>query len=281
MKHEIAIVTDSSASLPQELVDKYGATVIPIHLQFGDESYRDGIDITREEFYGRLSGQVMPSTSQPAPSDFINVYERLLSRFRTIISIHVSGEGSGTCQVANIAKARFPDADIEVFDSKSASMGIGFLVLEAAEAVLRGKTKEEILRMLTELRPRIISYAMIDSIRHLLKSGRVRAGQALIASLLSVKPLVSIRQGVVEVVDRVRTKRAALERLIQLAVESAGNSPKSRLAIVHGNVLDEANKLKDRLKPLVSCEEIIVTDIGPALAIHGGPGIIGVVCLPG
>jgi hypothetical protein len=174
MKHEIAIVTDSAASLPQELVEKYGVTVVPIQIQFEDDAYRDGIDITREEFYRKLDGHVMPSTSQPAPSDFINVYERLLARFKTIISIHITSEGSGTCQVANIAKARFPGADIEVFDSKSASMGIGFLVVEAAEAVLSGKTKEEILRLLTELRPRIVSYAVIDSIRHLLKSGRFR-----------------------------------------------------------------------------------------------------------
>lgn len=281
MKHEIAIVTDSAASLPQELVEKYGVTVVPVPIQFEDESYRDGIDITREEFYRKLDGHVMPFTSQPAPSDFINVYEKLLERFRTIISIHITSEGSGTCQVANIAKARFPGADIEVFDSKSASMGIGFLVVEAAEAVLSGKTKEEILRLLTELRPRIVSYAVIDSIRHLLKSGRVRAGQALIASLLSVKPLISIRQGVLEVVDRVRTRRAALDRLIELTLAAVGDNPRSRLAVVHGNVLDEANKLRDRLGPLVGCEEIVVTDIGPALAIHGGPGIIGVVCLPG
>lgn len=281
MKHEIAIVTDSSASLPQELVDKYDVTVVPMQIQFDNEAYRDGVDITREEFYRKLDGPVMPSTSQPAPSDFIHAYEKLLDRFKTIISIHITADGSGTCQVANIAKARFPGADIEVFDSESASMGIGFLVQEAAEAILSGKTKEEILRLLTELRPRIRSYAMIDSIRHLLKSGRVRAGQALIASLLSVKPLISIKQGVVVVVDRVRTRRAALDRLVELTLEAVGNNPKSRLAVVHGNVLGEANRLCERLRPLVGCKEIIVTDIGPALAIHGGPGIIGVVCLPG
>ena len=281
MKRKIAIVTDSSASLPQELIDKYDVTIIPMQIQFEDEAYRDGIDIPREEFYRKLNGLVMPSTSQPAPSDFIHAYERLLERFKTIISIHITSDGSGTCQVANMAKARFPGADIEVFDSESASMGIGFLVLEAAEAVLSGKTKEEILRLLTELRPHIRSYAVIDSIRHLLKSGRVRAGQALIASVLSIKPLISIRRGAVEVVDRVRTRRAALDRLVELALEAAGKNPKARLAVVHGNVLDEANRLRDKLRPLVNCKEIIVTDIGPALAIHGGPGIIGVICLPG
>jgi DegV family protein with EDD domain len=281
MKHEIAIVTDSGASLPQELIEKYDVTVIPMQIQFADEAYRDGIDITREDFYEKLVGPVMPSTSQPAPSDFIHAYEKLLERFKTVISIHITSDGSGTCQVANMAKARFPEADIEVFDSRSASMGIGFLVVEAAEAILGGKTKEEVLRLLTELRPRIISYAMIDSIRHLLKSGRVRAGQALMASLLSVKPLISIRQGVVEVVDRVRTRRSALDRLIELTLAAAGDNPKSRLAVVHGNVLDEANRLRERIEPLVGCKDIIVTDIGPALAIHGGPGIIGTVCLPG
>ncbi len=281
MKQEIAIVTDSAASLPKEVIEKYGVTVVPVQIQIEDEAYRDGVEISREEFYDKLNGSVLPSTSQPAPSDFILAYEKLLKRFKTIISIHITSDGSGTCQVANLAKARFPGADIEVFDSESASMGIGFLVMEAAEAILNGKTKEEILRLLTELRPRIRSYAVIDSIRHLLKSGRVRTGQALIASLLSIKPLISIRQGVVEVVDRVRTRKAALDRLVELTLEAAGKSPQVRLAVVHGNVLNEANKLRDRLRPLINCKEIIVTDIGPALAIHGGPGIIGVICLPG
>ncbi|NLS45302.1 MAG: DegV family protein [Firmicutes bacterium] len=280
MKREIAIVTDSAASLPQDLVDKYDITVVPFPIQFGSEAYKDGVDITREEFYRKLNGSILPSTSQPSPSDFINIYEGLLKKFKTIISIHITSEGSGTCQVANIAKDRFPGADIEVFDSKSASMGIGFLVLEAAEAILRGKTKDDILCLLTELRPEIITYAVIDSIRYLLKSGRVRTGEALMASLLSIKPLISIRQGVVEVVDRVRTYRTALDRLVELAVTAIGAQPEFRLAVVHGNAIDEANKLCARLKSLIGYEEIIVSDIGPALAIHGGPGILGIVCLP-
>ncbi|MCR4403576.1 MAG: DegV family protein [Firmicutes bacterium] len=275
----IAIVTDSGASLPEELVEQYEIAVAPIGIQFGTESYRDGVDITREEFYEKLDGPDIPMTSQPAPAEFISIYRRLLQRVKTIISIHITSTGSGTFQVANLAKASFPDADIEVVDSLSASMGTGFMVLAAAEAARRGKTKEEILGLLAELRPRINAYAVIKSVKHLLKSGRIHKGQALIASLLAIKPLVSVKEGVVEVVDRVRTYHAAIERLIEVTKEAAGDS-RVRVSVVHGNALAEAKRLRDRLRAALNCSEIIISDIGPPLAVHGGPGIIGVVFHP-
>ncbi len=275
----IAIVTDSGASLPDELVDEYDVTVVPLGIQFGSEAYRDGVDITREEFYRRLDGPVIPCTSQPAPAEFVSAYRRLLDRVKTIISIHITSTGSGTCQVANLARASFPGADIEVVDSLSASMGTGFMVLAAAEAVRAGKTKDEILRILGELRTRMRAYAVIDSVRHLMKSGRVHKGQALIASLLSIKPLISIKEGVVEVVDRVRTYRLAVDRLVDLTREAARGS-RVRVSVVHGNALAEAKRLRDTLKSVLDCAEIIVSDIGAPLAVHGGPGIIGVVCHP-
>ncbi len=278
MKGEIAIVTDSGASLPQELVEEYDVTVVPLGVQFGNDVYRDGVDITREEFYERLAGPEVPRTSQPAPAEFISTYRKLLERVKTIISIHITSTGSGTYQVANLAKASFPDADIEVVDSLSASMGTGFMVLAAAQAVRNGKTKEEIIRILTDLRSRISAYAVINSVRHLLKSGRIHKGQALIASLLSIKPLVSVKEGVVEVVDRVRTYQAAVERLIELTREAARGS-RVRVSVVHGNALAEAKRLRERLRAVLNCgEDIIVSDIGAPLAVHGGPGIIGVVC---
>ncbi|MGE5593231.1 MAG: DegV family protein [Betaproteobacteria bacterium] len=275
----IAIVTDSGASLPEELVEKYDIAVAPIGIQFGSESYRDGLDITREEFYERLNGPDIPLTSQPAPAEFISIYRRLLERVRTIISIHITSTGSGTFQVANLAKASFPDADIEVVDSLSASMGTGFMVLAAAEAAQRGKTKEEILRLLAELRPRISAYAVIKSVKHLLKSGRIHKGQALIASLLAIKPLISVKEGVVEVVDRVRTYQGALDKLVELTREAAGDS-RVRVSVVHGNALAEAKRLRDRLKQVLNCGDVVLSDIGAPLAVHGGPGIIGVVFHP-
>jgi len=278
-KSGIAIVTDSGASLPEELIEQYDIAVAPVGIQFGSESYRDGVDITREEFYEKLNGPDIPMTSQPAPAEFISIYRRLLQRVKTIISIHITSTGSGTFQVANLAKASFPGADIEVVDSLSASMGTGFMVLAAAEAAQRGKTKEEILRLLSELRPRISAYAVIKSVRHLLKSGRIHRGQALIASLLAIKPLISVKEGVVEVVDRVRTYQGALDRLVELTREAAGDS-RVRVSVVHGNALAEAKRLRDRLKQVLNCGDIVLSDIGPPLAVHGGPGIIGVVLHP-
>ncbi|NPV81741.1 MAG: DegV family protein [Firmicutes bacterium] len=278
-KKEIAIVTDSGASLPQEIIDEYDIAVAPLKIQFGNDTYRDGIDITRKEFYEKLRGPEVPHTSQPAPAEFISIYRRLLQRISTIISIHIASTASGTCQCANLAKASFPNADIEVVDSLSLSMGTGLMVLAAAEAVRNGKTKEQILRILAELRPRIIGYTVVKSIRHLLKSGRIHKGQALIASLLSIKPLISVKEGVVEVVGRVRTYQAALDKLVELVKDAAKDS-KVRVAVVHGDALDEAKRLCERLGATINCSEIIISDIGATIAVHGGPEIIGVVFHP-
>lgn len=275
----VKIVTDSGASLPEEIVKKYDIGVVPLSVQFGTKTYREGVDLSIEEFYRKLEGPVHPTTSQPAPGDFVEVYKNVAQKARSIISIHITSKASGTYQVAELgaefARSTIPGVDIEVVDSLSASIGQGFLVMAAAEAAEQNKTKEEILRRVHDLRPKIRLLGAIRTLKYLRKSGRIHRGQALIGTLLSIKPLITIKDGVVEVIERARTFPAALDRIMELTKESAGDAW-VRLAVGHSNARDEAMKFCNELKRNLRCREAIVNEIGACLAAHGGPGIIGV-----
>lgn len=274
----IRIVTDSSASLPRDLVEEHGITVVPLTIQIGDRSHLDGVDLEAKEFYRCLEGGPWPTTSQPSPGTFIDIYGRLLERAETIISIHVTGRASGTCQCARLATAMFPDRDIEVVDSQYTSMGLGFMALEAARAARLGLSKGEILALIGNVRSRLNLFGIIPGLSYLQRSGRVSLGKALLGSLLHIRPIITFRDGLVEVCDRVRSSSAAITRLFEL-MESAVGTARVRMAVVHTNALEQAEELAAEVRRRFNCEDVIITDAGPALAVHGGPGILGLVSL--
>ena len=244
---KVRIVTDGASSLPEDLQDKYEISVVPIWLQIGDRSYKDGVNITADEFYRQLDGPEMPGTSAPPPSDFVEVYRRLAEKAKDIISVHVMKEGSATSQVAGLAAQSVPEANVTVYDSGSVSMGIGFLALEAAKCAMRGLSKEEILSRLDSLKSRIYAFAAIPTLKYLRKSGRVSRGKAALASLLSIKPILEIKDGVIGVVDQVRTFSKALTRMLELAHEVVGNHP-AVVAVMHANAPEAAKEYARAVK---------------------------------
>ncbi len=273
---EVAIVTDSAASLSPAQAAEYGIAVVPIRIQFGSESYRDGIDITREAFYDRLAAKgPHPTTSLPPPVEFMEVYRSLAMRAKSIISIHVMGSASGTVQAARLGAAMLPDQDITVVDSLSASMGQGFLALLAARLARLGHTKAEILSALDRARKKVDIYGAISSLDYVLRGGRVQRGAALLSSVLKIHPVVRLHDGVVEVADIVRTFPRAVERVIRLAQQSVGARP-VHLAVLHANVPEQAESLLHKVQSSFNCVEALVADVGVAIAIHGGPGVIAV-----
>jgi DegV family protein with EDD domain len=223
-----------------------------------------------------MDGPVMPTTSSPYPSDFVDVYGRLSKRVRDIISIHITADGSATCQVAAMAAQLVPQADVTVYDSKGVSMGIGFLAIEAAKAAVQGLSKEEIIARLDSIRSRMHTYVAIPTLKYLQRSGRVRRGQAILASILSIKPVLEIKDGMVKVVDHVRTFSAAVNRILDLASSAAGNVP-SVVAVMHANARSQAEGLAERVRARLNVKDVVVGEAGPALAVHGGPGMIGIV----
>ena len=272
----IKIVTDSTADVPTTLLERYDIRVVPINIQFAQETYQEGIDMDRPTFFRELE-VCMPTSSQPSPGQFAEVYEQLAGQGHSILTIVITSKHSGTYQSAELAKSMLPDADIEVFDSLSISIGTGYHVLEAARAAGEGKSMGEILQLLEGIRSRMHLYFTPATLKYLQRSGRVGNLAGALLSILSVKPIIKVEDGVLEAFERVRTRGKSLDRLVELTAEAVGTTEPVKLAIIHAEAHDEAEALRARLQENFICDEMHVVDLACSLTVHGGPGIIGIV----
>ncbi len=272
----IKIVTDSTADVSQPLLERYDIRVVPVNIQFGQETYQEGIDIDRPTFYRKLE-EAMPTSSQPSPGQFVEVYRPLVEEGHSIISLHVTSKHSGTYQSALLAKSMLPEADIQVFDTLSISMGTGYQVLAAARAAEEGRSMEEILRLLEGIRSRMHLYLTPATLKYLQRSGRVGKLAGALASLLSVKPIIKVEDGLLEAFEKVRTRGKALDRLVELTAQAVGTTEPVKLAIAHAEAHEEAEALRARLEETFNCDEMHVVDLACSLTVHGGPGIIGII----
>ena len=277
----IKVVTDSTADIPQELLDRYDIRLVPINIQFGTETYQEGIDIDRPTFFRKLDEYpTVPTSSQPSPGQFVEVFRPLVEDGHSIISIHVTSKHSGTYQSALLAKSMLPEADIEVFDSLSISIGTGYQVLAAARAAEEGKSMKEIIQMLEGIRSRMSLYLTPATLKYLQKSGRVGKLAGALGSLLNVKPIIKVEDGVLEAFQNVRTRGKALERIVELTAEAVGTTEPVKIGIPHAEVPDEAEELRKRLESIFNVDEMQVVPLACSLTVHGGPGIIGIVAYP-
>ncbi len=277
MTKPIRIVVDSTASLPAKIAEDAGITVIPVAIQIADQTYDEDVNITKAEFYEALAKGARPMTSQPAPGTFYRVYRDLVEQASSIISIHLTSKHSGTVQSAKLAAEMFPQADIEIVDSQYTSAAMGLLALVAAKAARLGKTKQEILRAIDEARERISVFVCVPTLEYLRRSGRVSFAQAALADLLAVKPILTMRDGWLQVAEKVRTYRRALERALSLVEERVGRAA-VQVAIVHANVPEAAEEFRRQVEARLNVVNTIISDIGSALATHGGPGMLGLAC---
>lgn len=272
----IKIVTDSTADVPKALLEHYDIRVAPINIQFGQETYCEGINIDRPTFFRKLEGRI-PTSSQPSPGQFAEVYKALVAQGHSILTIVVTSKHSGTYDSALLAKSMLPDADIEVFDSLSISMGTGYQVLAAARAAEEGKNMAQILQLLDGIRSRTHLYFTPATLKYLQRSGRVGKLSGALASLLRVKPIIKTEDGVLEAFEKVRSRAKSLDRLVELTAQAAGTTEPVKLAVIHAQAQDEAEALGTRLKQTFNCDEMHVVDLACSLTVHGGPGIIGIV----
>ncbi len=271
------IVSDSTADLPESLIKEYEIEIVPLKVHFVEEVFLDWVELKPEEFYYKLEkADMLPKTSQPSPADFAEKYKEL-GEDETIISIHISSELSGTYQSAIMAKEMLPYMDIHVFDSKLASMAHGMIVIEAAKAVKAGKTKKEVLQLIDNLINRIKIYFIVDTLEYLQKNGRIGRAQAMLGSLLNIKPILTLEDGIVTPKEKARGRTKALDRLIKICKEEYGTEQQVKVALVHGNVLDEALKLKERAEEVFQFDEAIISELGAVIGSHTGPGTVGIV----
>jgi DegV family protein with EDD domain len=272
----IKIVTDSTADVPADLMEKYDIRTVPINIQFAQETYRENLDIDRPTFFQKLE-ECMPTSSQPSPGQFREVFEELTRQGHSILTTTVTSRHSGTYESALLAKSMMPEADIEVFDSLSISIGTGYQALAAARAVEEGKSMAEILRILQAIRSRMYLYFTPATTKYLERSGRVGKLSGALASLLSVKPVIKLEDGTLEAFEKVRTRGKAIDRLVELTEQAVGTSEPVKLGVIHAEVPEEAKALKERLEKAFRCEEMHLVDLACSLSVHGGPGIIGII----
>lgn len=273
----IAIVTDSTANIPKKYLDEYGIEVAPQVLIWGEESMFDGVDIQPSEFYERLKQtDVMPKSSQATVPWFQKIFEPHVASGTPIISILVSDKLSGTLQSAEQAKQMFPDATIEIINSHSASMDLGFQALAAARAAKKGMSFEQVVAVANEAIEKTGVIFVVDTLEYLHKNGRIGGATRLLGTALNLKPILEVRDGQVEPVENVRTKSKAQERLIELVGDRVGDQRPLRLAVIQAAAEDEATSLVQALTERYKPDEIMIAEIGPVVGAHVGPGTVGV-----
>jgi len=269
----VKIVTDSSADLSPQLAQELGITVVPLYVRFGDEVYRDRVDITEDEFYQRLkTDPIHPNTIQPTPQDFVDVYQKLSQEADGIVSIHISSRLSGTCNSALQAKEQIEKGcPIEVVDSKVLTMGLGFISMTAAKIAKAGEDLEKVVAEVKQTIPNTRIFGLLDTLKYLLLGGRIGKAKALLGSILNVKPLLTLKDGEVMPAGQVRTRSKGMDRLFEF-VKNAKNI--QDLAVVYNTTPQEAQTLTERIGSIFAREQIKLARLGPMLGVHMGPGAL-------
>jgi DegV family protein with EDD domain len=269
----VKIVTDSGADLPHEIIEALDITVVPLYIYFGQEAYRDGVDISPDELYKRLvEGTVHPTTTQPMPVDFEKVYSELLLETDEIVSIHISSKVSGTYNSAVQGKEMVQKkGTIEVIDSYSISMGLGLIIMAAARIAQAGGTLQQVLDETRKAMQNTRLLAVLDTLKYLLAGGRITKARATIGSILNVKPVLTLQDGEILQASLARSYQKGIEKLYEFII----NSPHIEdVSIIHSTVPNEAEELKQRISDFVKPEQIHMAKLGAALGVHGGPGTL-------
>ncbi len=274
---EIRIVTDSTCDLPEQTVSKHKIAVIPLHINQGEKSFRDGVDLSREEFYAQLPDyKPAPTTAAPSPEIFRQIYEKLAEEgARFILSIHISESLSATVNSARMAAEQFKRIPVTVLDSSQLSLGLGFIVEKAAQLAEFGHKVEDIITNLQELMKRTYVFASLKTLEYLRRSGRMHFALARLGEILQIKPLLHMNQGK-PTAHRARTQSRATERLFEWLKEYA---PYERLAIVHAGIQAEAEAMRERVKEFLPDGDIPIVQITPVLGAHLGIGALGFACV--
>ena len=272
----VRVVTDSTSDLPADLAQSLDITVVPLEVRFGTEQFKDGVDLHADEFYERLiNGPVLPTTSQPSVGDFVDVYERLGRGADGIVSVHISSKLSGTFNSAVQARAQANVCcSIEVVDTLQVSMGVGMVAMVAASVAKQDADLEQVTKAASEAADRCECIALFDTLEYLEKGGRIGKVGALLGSLLRIKPMIIIRDGVVHELAKERSRRRGIARLQRVARDFA---PMAELAVMYSTTPDEADALAEGLTELLpEGKSPIIVRFGPVLGTHAGPGVLGI-----
>ncbi len=280
----VAVVTDSTADLDAELAAEYGIDVVPLFVNFGDERFRDGIDLSRDDFYRRMrEGGGLPTTSQPTAAMFEDVYRPLVAAGRSIVSIHITQALSGTLNAARAAAAQFGAADIRLIDSGTVTAGCALLVLRAAELARSGAGLDAIVASVERDRAVQQGYVTLPDLSHAVRSGRIGKAQAALGNMLKIVPVLRVKDGAVEVEARVRTFARAQQTIVDATMRDLGDVAKSRMIVMHAHVPDRGRALLEALQARLPTMPAYLElgEAGPAIAAHAGEGGVGIFSVAG
>ncbi|MGD2049839.1 MAG: DegV family protein [Chloroflexota bacterium] len=275
-KLNVAVATDSTANIPDDYIHELNIYVIPQVLNWEGDTFLDGIDITPSEFYQRLvQAKELPTTSQPSAGQFYEFFGNLAEKHEAIIGVFISEHLSGTIDSALTGAEMMSDFPIEIVDSKSASMGLGFMVMAVARALKDGASYEEAAQLARDLIPVTHAIFVVDTLEYLHKGGRIGGAQRLVGSLLSMKPLLHLEEGRIEPLARIRTKRKAVEKLLDVVASDTEGKGKLHASVIHAAAPEDAEQFKEQVLERLDPVEIISSELSPVVGTHTGPGLVG------
>lgn len=274
---DIAIVTDSLVSMPQELIDQYRIKIAPQVLIWGEETFLDGVDITPSEFYARLAdAEIMPTSSQATLASFKEIYEPLVEQGKKILTLVASSNLTQTINSAEQAKAMFPDATIEVVDTLDCAMSQGWQVLAVVRALEQGKSFDELVEIARKAKAHTGVIFVVDTLEFLHRGGRIGGASRLLGTALNIKPLLELQDGSVEPLEKVRTRSKALQRFMDLIEERIANRSPVRISALHVDAEQEARAVLEKAKARFNPKEAFISEASPVIGVHAGPGTVGI-----
>ena len=275
-KVKVAIVTDSVANLPTDVIREHNIYVIPQILTWEGKSLLDQIDITTEEFYRRLPlSKELPKTSQPAPGQFTEHFQKVAEGAESIVAIFVSEALSGTFQSAHLGAEAMGDYPIELVDSRSASLGLGLLAVAAARYAAEGHDYHAVAAYVRSLVPRLRVMFVVDTLEYLHKGGRIGGAKRLVGSVLSIKPVLHLEDGKIEPLASIRTKSKAIQHMLDVVLEEMRGKSKIHAGVIHANAAEEALYIADRVRSEVNPNELLINELTPVIGANVGPGVVG------
>ncbi len=276
-KKKVALVIDSTANLPEEFVEKYNIFVIPLIVNWAGESLHDGVDIMPTAFYERLTkAKEMPSTSQPSAGEFVEIFTKAAETADSILCLTISSELSGTFASANAARDMLEDIPIEIVDTRSTVMAMGFMALKAAEAIENGADLAEAALAARDLIAKVRILFVVDTLEFLHRGGRIGGASRLFGSVLSIKPVLTLEDGRIETLEKIRTKRKAIQYLIDYVVNDVAGKSEVHAAMLNALAFDDADAAAAKLQQRLNIENIPHSELSPVIGTHVGPGAIGI-----
>jgi DegV family protein with EDD domain len=273
----IKIISDSTAYLSEFACRQHDVRIVPLYVHFGEQAFKEGVEISNKEFYARLKeASTLPTTSQPSAGEFHEVFKELCQDGHEIVTLTISSKLSGTWNSAMTAKEMLPEANISVIDTLSTAVGLRLMVEAAIEAASAGATRQEIVAHIEEIRKKMYFVFVVDTLEYLAKGGRIGNARAFLGTLLKVKPILSLQDGAIEPLEQVRSRRKAIARLLEVFEERLNaNGPQAKVAVTHALVPQEAQAFREELTQRLGCASLEIGDLGPAIGTHTGPGVIG------